>query len=66
LNIVKAATKEMMIISHTFNAFTRQEQIGAIQLLKEAAKERNMLESWSMVRETNDIHIQMKIFSTKS
>jgi hypothetical protein len=42
LNIVKAATKEMMIISHTFNAFTRQEQIGAMQLSKEAAKERNI------------------------
>jgi hypothetical protein len=42
LNIVKAATKEMMIISHTFNTFTRQQQIRAIQLLKEAAKERNI------------------------
>jgi hypothetical protein len=42
LNIVKAATKEMMIISHTINAFPRQERIGAIQLLKEATKERNI------------------------
>jgi signal transduction histidine kinase len=42
LNIVKAATKEIMIIFPTINAFIRQEQIGAIQISKEAANERNV------------------------
>jgi hypothetical protein len=39
LNIVKASTKE---IFHTINAFIRQEQIGATQISKEAAKDRNI------------------------
>jgi signal transduction histidine kinase len=42
LNIIKSATKEILCIFPTTNAFIRQENIGAIQLTKEAAKERNV------------------------
>jgi two-component system, OmpR family, sensor histidine kinase VicK len=42
LDIVKAASKEILWIFPTANAFIRQEKIGAIQLAKEAAKQRNV------------------------
>jgi two-component system sensor histidine kinase VicK len=42
LNIVRSATKEILWIFPTTNAFIRQDKIGAIQLAKEAAKERNV------------------------
>ena len=42
LDILKAATKEIMLIVPTANAFVRQEKIGAIQLAREAAKWRNV------------------------
>jgi two-component system sensor histidine kinase VicK len=42
LNTVKGATAEILWIFPTANAFIRQEKIGAIQLAKEAAKERNV------------------------
>jgi len=42
LNIVRSATEEILLIFPTTNAFIRQDKIGAIQLAKEAAKERNV------------------------
>jgi two-component system, OmpR family, sensor histidine kinase VicK len=42
LEIVKAASKEILWIFPSINAFIRQEKIGAIQLAKDAAKERNV------------------------
>jgi two-component system sensor histidine kinase VicK len=42
LNIVRSATKEILWIFPTTNAFIRQDKIGIIQLAKEAAKERNV------------------------
>jgi hypothetical protein len=42
LDIVKAATEEIMLILPTDNAYIRQEKIGAIQLAKEATKGRNV------------------------
>jgi two-component system sensor histidine kinase VicK len=42
LNTVKGATAEILWIFPTANAFTRQDKIGAIQLAKETAKERNV------------------------
>jgi signal transduction histidine kinase len=42
LNIVRLAAKEILWIFPTTNAFIRQDTIGAIQLAKEAAKERNV------------------------
>jgi two-component system sensor histidine kinase VicK len=42
LDIVKAASEEILWIFPSINAYIRQERIGAIQLAKEAAKERNV------------------------
>jgi signal transduction histidine kinase len=42
LDIVKAASEEILWIFPSINAFIRQEKIGAIQLAKDAAKERNV------------------------
>jgi hypothetical protein len=42
LYILEAATKEIMLIVPTVNAFVRQEKIGAIRLAREAAKWRNV------------------------
>ena len=42
LNIVKIAKEEILWIFPTINAFIRQDKIGAIQLAKQAAKERNV------------------------
>ena len=42
LNIVRSAAEEILWIFPTTNAFIRQDKIGAIQLGKEAAKERNV------------------------
>jgi two-component system sensor histidine kinase VicK len=42
LEIVKAASEEILWIFPSINAFIRQEKIGAIQLAKDAAKERNV------------------------
>jgi len=42
LDIVKAATGEIMLIFPTVNAYIRQEKIGVIQLAKEATKGRNV------------------------
>jgi two-component system sensor histidine kinase VicK len=42
LDVVKAASDEILWIFPTINAFIRQEKIGAIQLAKDAAKERNV------------------------
>jgi two-component system, OmpR family, sensor histidine kinase VicK len=42
LDIVKSASEEILWIFPTANALIRQEKIGAIQLAKEAAKERNV------------------------
>ncbi len=42
LDIVKNASEEILWIFPTTHAFIRQEKIGAIQLAKEAAKERNV------------------------
>ena len=41
LNIVKAATKEILLIFPTTNAFNRQYKIGAVNLGKEGAKRQN-------------------------
>jgi two-component system sensor histidine kinase VicK len=42
LDIVKTASEEILWIFPTTNAFIRQDKIGAIQLAKQAAKERNV------------------------
>ena len=42
LDIIKTASEEILWIFPTANAFIRQEKIGAIQLAKQAAKERNV------------------------
>ena len=42
LEIVKSASEEILWIFPSINAFIRQERIGAIQLAKDAAKERNV------------------------
>src|ERR671933_794248 len=42
LDIVKSASEEILWIFPTANALIRQEKIGAIQLAKEAARERNV------------------------
>ena len=42
LDIVKTASEEILWIFPSINAFIRQELIGAIQLAKDAAKERNV------------------------
>jgi hypothetical protein len=41
-NIVRSATKEILWIFPTTNAFIRQDKIGAIQLAKQAANKRNV------------------------
>jgi len=43
LNIVKAATKEILLIFPTTNAFSRQYKIGAVNLGKEAANRQNAI-----------------------
>ena len=42
LNLVKTATKEIMLIFPTMNAFIRQDKIGVIQSIRKAVKERNV------------------------
>jgi hypothetical protein len=42
LDLVKAATKEILFIFPTLNAFSRQIKIGAIALAEKAATERNV------------------------
>ena len=42
MNIVKSASEEILLIFPTTSAFIRQEKIGVIQLVKQAAKERNI------------------------
>ena len=41
IHLLENATKEIMIIFPTFHAFIRQENIGAIQAIKDAVKYRN-------------------------
>ena len=42
LNLVKTATKEIMLIFPTMNAFIRQDKIGVIQSIRKAVKERSV------------------------
>jgi two-component system sensor histidine kinase VicK len=42
LDMVKSATEEILLVFPTTDALVRQEKIGAIELAKEAAKERNV------------------------
>jgi signal transduction histidine kinase len=42
LKTVKSAAEEILLILPTINAFIRQEKIGAVQLVQEAAKERDV------------------------
>ena len=42
LNTLKSSAKEILLIFPTINALVRNEKIGVIQLLKEAAKERRV------------------------
>jgi two-component system, OmpR family, sensor histidine kinase VicK len=42
LDIVKAASKEILWIFPTTNAFLRQDKMGAIPLAIQAARERNV------------------------
>ena len=42
LNLIKSAKHEILLIIPTVNAFLREERIGAIELLKQAARERNV------------------------
>ncbi|MGB7955320.1 MAG: ATP-binding protein [Candidatus Nitrosopolaris sp.] len=72
LDIVNAATEEIMLIFPTDNAFFRQEKIGAIQLAKEATKGRNVKvrilmpthklaeETANVLNQTSDNHINVR------
>ena len=42
LNLLKSANEEVLLIFPTTNAFIRQHKIGAIQIAKEAAQQRNV------------------------
>ena len=42
IDLVKTASEEILWIFPSINAYIRQERIGAIQLVKDAAKERNV------------------------
>ena len=42
LSLLKSATKEVLLVFATTDAFVRQEKLGVIKLCKEAAKERNV------------------------
>ncbi len=42
MDLVKEATKEILFIFPSFNAFSRQNKIGAIGLAEKAATERNV------------------------
>ena len=42
LNLVKNATTEILLIFPSINAIIRQEKMGAVQLFKEAAEDRNV------------------------
>ena len=42
IDIIKSAADEILLILPTVNAFLREERIGIIQLLREAAEERNI------------------------
>jgi two-component system, OmpR family, sensor histidine kinase VicK len=42
LNLIKSAQREILLIIPTVNAFLREERIGAIKLLKQAATEHNV------------------------
>lgn len=42
LHLIKSAKHEILLIIPTANAFLREERIGAIELLKQVAKERNV------------------------
>ena len=42
LNLIKSARHEILLIIPTVNAFLREERIGAIELLKQRQKERNV------------------------
>ena len=42
LKTVKSSAEEILLILPTINAFIRQEKIGAVQLVQEAAKERDV------------------------
>jgi sugar-specific transcriptional regulator TrmB len=42
LSLIKSAKHEILLIIPTANAFLREERIGALELLKQAAKERNV------------------------
>jgi signal transduction histidine kinase len=42
LSLIESAKNEILLIIPTINAFLREEQIGAIELLKQAAIERNV------------------------
>ena len=72
LDIVKAATEEIMLILPTDNAYIRQEKIGAIQLAKEATKGHNVKvrilmptlklaeEAADILDQTSDYHINVR------
>jgi phosphatidylserine/phosphatidylglycerophosphate/cardiolipin synthase-like enzyme len=42
MNMLKSAKKEILLIIPTTNSFIRQDKIGAIQLAKNALKERHV------------------------
>jgi hypothetical protein len=42
MNMLKSAKKEILFIIPTTNSFIRQDKIGAIQLAKNALKERDV------------------------
>jgi signal transduction histidine kinase len=62
LDIVKSASDEILWIFPSINAFIRQERIGAIQLAKDAAKERNV--KVRIMLPANDL-IEQKVLELK-
>jgi signal transduction histidine kinase len=55
LELVKQATKEILFIFPTLNAFSRQHKIGAVGLAKKAAVEHNVMVRILMPAPTNNL-----------
>src|SRR5205823_14891836 len=58
INIVKSAKEEVLLVLPTINAFYREERLGIIRLLKEAALDRNV--NVRILTPTND-HIEQRV-----
>ena len=58
INLVKSAKEEVLLVLPTINAFYREERLGIIRLLKEAALDRNV--NVRILTPTND-HIEQRV-----